>query len=115
MLSNEELVKQLLFRNKKSDAANYAFVQIYEIYLELQRKEVWDENLEDKIKVEKAFIDYYKKYKYLLEVSSYQSKCIMMEVLRDRFYKKLNRLSLEEVSFNEFKNNLFKKYNISED
>lgn len=111
MLSNEELVKQLISRNKLKEASNFVFVQLHEIYLELQRKETWSKYPEQQEKVEKAFIDYYKKYSKLLDICTYSDKAIMMDVLRDRYYKKLNRLSLEEVSFNEFKNNIFNKYN----
>lgn len=82
------LVKNLLEHDKLADASNYAFVQVYEAYFTFQ-EDYWnlDRYAPYKRPAELRMKQYLKDHYHLLANVDNESACIMMEVLRRRFYK----------------------------
>jgi glycosyltransferase involved in cell wall biosynthesis len=107
----ESLVKKLLKLNKKEIAAKFTFLQIYECYFELQRYE-WQlpELIESRKKVEDIISEFMRNYDYLVDELDYKKVAYLINLLRERYYLQTGRVSLEEVSFLEWKKYLIDTY-----
>lgn len=112
MESNSELVRQMLKRGKEKEAMNYAFVQAHECYFYVLQ-DFWttnEEYLKERIKIEKRFVEYWNEFHELIENISTECARIIIDVLRKRFYEDLKRVSLEPITFNDWKNLVLRKW-----
>lgn len=110
--SNAELVRQLLSRGKTGEAMNYAFVQAHECYF-FVLQDLWncsEELLDIRIAIEKRFVQYWNEFHNLIENISIDCAQVIISVLRKRFYEDLHRVSLEPITFRDWKNMLLDKY-----
>lgn len=111
IISCESLVDKFLELKQMKLAARFTFLQIYECYFELQRYE-WtlDTNKEIKEKLEKSISAFIRKYDCLIEELDYMEAASLINILRERYYLQTGRISLERVSFVEWKKYLIATY-----
>lgn len=109
--SCESLVKKFLSLKETKLAARFIFLQIYECYFELQCREwFFPENIGLKLKIESKIADFMRLYDYLLSDLQYQEAAELINMLRDRYYIQTGVVSLEEISFVEWKKMLIENY-----
>lgn len=96
--SNTALIEELLKRNKQQDAMFYATSMIYDAYFTMNKDEwINQDNKEYRDKTEKRFKEYYLTFKVLFDVVDIQSKGMILQGLRNRFYQE--GLLLEKTTF----------------
>lgn len=111
IISNNALIDALLEKNLEGIAAQYAYVQAYEAYF-MMLTNTWDDVKAEKDAAEFGLQDFFKRYDYLIQKVPYEAQIILINTLRDRFYKKKNKLSLEEITYKDWKKKILKKKNV---
>ena len=111
IISCESLVSKLVSLEQKELAAKFTFLQIYECYFELQRYE-WNlpEFNEVRATVEESISEFMRNYDYLINELDYRKVAALINTLRERYYLQTGRISLEEISFLEWKKHLIEVY-----
>lgn len=99
--SNTALVKELLKRNKDSDAKFYATSMIYDAYFTMNKDEwINQENREYRLNTEKRFKKYYQEFKSLFESIDPAVKAQIIMGIKNRFFQE--GLLMESITFEDW-------------
>lgn len=105
--SNTELVRELLKREKRTEAIQTVTQMVEDSYFSMNTKQWTDvNNKEYRDATEKRFAEYWKEFKELFNEADDQTKYSITASIRQRFY--MEGLLFEEITFGDWKKHIEK-------
>lgn len=114
IISNDALIEAFLAKGMINEAANYAFVQVYEGYFMMINSDWSGEHAKYKIESERLLREFIKAKSWLIEKVPNENAMIMIDVLRNRFYREKGKISIESITFNDWKTQLMSYQDLME-